>query len=139
MLLAVKLPWTNPWLRANWRPRTIPATVFALTVDVHQRGLTETTSNSEQPSKYNRTIFNSRRLADSISKRKPIGPAMQEYRRLIKFPSSCSIRDSLTSSESLVDFTKIKNSTSTRWHISFRTSSDSSIIDFSSNSETGTT
>jgi hypothetical protein len=33
-------------------PTEIPAIAFALTVDVHQRGLTETTSDNEQPSKY---------------------------------------------------------------------------------------
>jgi hypothetical protein len=59
ILFPVQWPWINLRLWANRRPRTIPATAFALTVDVHQIGLTETTSDNEQPSKYNRTIFNS--------------------------------------------------------------------------------
>jgi hypothetical protein len=48
-------------MRANQRPSTIPTTVFALSVDVHQIGSTETTSDNEQPSEYFRTIVTSRR------------------------------------------------------------------------------
>jgi hypothetical protein len=66
MLFPVKWPWTNPRLWRNRKPRIIPATALALTVDVHQRGWTETTSNHEQRSNDNQTLFNSRWLPDSI-------------------------------------------------------------------------
>jgi hypothetical protein len=64
---------------------------------------------------------------------------MQGCRRLIKFSISFSIRDSSTFFESLIDFTKIKNWSSIRWYISFRTPSDLLIFDHSSNLERFTT